>query len=218
MTTRAPLDGFETALLAELREHVVSRRPVPAPARRRRRLTAAVAALGTAVAAIAGALVLRPDPAFAVDTQSDGDVVVTITSLKDADGLEAALREQGVEAEVDYSAEPLVPPPAGAGSTGEQSLERETDGSGGQSTHREGTPGGPDGGCATQDDDGEQAQSTVSVEQTGDGITFTLSNDFVDSDAQISITTSGQDDGPGAISVQMIRECAPGSGGSTRID
>lgn len=219
MTTRAPLDGFETALLAELREHVVSRRPVAAPPRRRRRLTAAAAVLGTAVAATAGALALRPDPAFAVDAQADGDVVVTITSLKDAGGLEAALRAQGVEAEVDYSAEPLVPPPPGAGGgTGEQSLERETEDSGGQLTHREGTPGAPDTDCAPEEDGGEPVQSTVSVEQTDDGITFTLSHDFVDSDAEISITTSGEVDGPGGISVQMIQECAPGSGGTTRID
>ncbi|NYJ00916.1 hypothetical protein HNR19_001614 [Nocardioides thalensis] len=206
MTTRAPLDGFETALLGELRAHVASRRPSPARPGLRRRL-AAGAAIGTAIAATAGVLLLRPDPAFAVDAQSDGDVVVTITSLEDADGLEAALREQGVDAEVDYSADPITPPAPGDGS-GEQSFDTESsDDERGTTTHREGDaeepPAAPCGGVPSAQ---ERERSSVAIDQSGDGVTFTLSSDFVDSDAAIRIVTSG-DEGAAGIMVQVEQHC-----------
>lgn len=206
MTTRAPLDGFEAALLAELRDHVASRGPAPARPRRRRRLTAAGAALGTAIAATAGVLVLRPDPAFAVDTQSDGDVVVTITSLEDADGLEAALREQGVDAEVDYSAEPITPPTPDDGSAG-QSFDTETsDEEHGPTTHREGDAQAPSAPCGGVPSAQDREQSSVAIDQSGDGVTFTLSSDFVDSDTTIRIVTSG-DEGAEGIMVQVEQPC-----------
>lgn len=119
MTTQLPsrtagtpeLDSFERELLAELRS-VVAQRDAAATAaeaasrqgtgRRRPRL---VVATGTAaVAAFAGgSLLLGGSPAFAVDTEADGAVVVRIHELEDASGLESALTEHGIEASVDYS-------------------------------------------------------------------------------------------------------------------
>ena len=41
-------------------------------------------------------------PAYAVTQEADGDVVVTIHRLEDSVGLEAALREKGIDAEVSF--------------------------------------------------------------------------------------------------------------------
>ena len=135
-----PLDPFETALLAELRREVAEYpAPVrtPAPPGRRPRLRvrlAAVAASGVAasVVAVFGLGGSGGSPAYAVDRTSDGDVVATVHRLDDAAGLEKALQDQGIDADVSYDAEgfgttfgtgpdgeplpddQLPPPPAGA--------------------------------------------------------------------------------------------------------
>lgn len=62
-------------------------------------LAAAAAATAYVVVSPGGPAV---SPAYAVDRQSDGDVVVTIHRLEDAAGLEAALAEHGIEADVDF--------------------------------------------------------------------------------------------------------------------
>lgn len=186
MTTRAPLDRFETALLAELRRDVARRAAVSAR-RPGRRL--AVAAAGGAVAATVavGGLVLRPDAAFAVDPQPDGDVVVTLTSLEDADGLEQALADEGVDAEVSYDADAPAPP------EGDFALEDEqTDtGTGSRGLTEEGEP---------PDDDA--CVATIGVEMADDEVTFRLSADAVDSDAVLHITTSGDADDWTGLSVR----------------
>lgn len=88
-----------TAILATEGPRERKRRAGGLTARRPRRLAGAVAA---ATAALIGAITLRPEAAFALDRQADGDVVVTIRSLEDADGLERALADAGVQAEVEY--------------------------------------------------------------------------------------------------------------------
>lgn len=101
------LDPFESALLAELRRHVAEH-PVPQPRRPRHRLRlAAVAATGVAasVVAVLGLGGTGGSPAYAVDTTSDGDVVVTVHRLDDEAGLEDALSAQGIDADVDYDAD-----------------------------------------------------------------------------------------------------------------
>ena len=45
-----------------------------------------------------------PVAAYAIDSQPDGDVVVTVYDLSDASGLERALHAQGVVADVTYVA------------------------------------------------------------------------------------------------------------------
>ncbi len=96
--TQTPLDSFESALLARAAP-AGGRAPGPAsPARPRRRLRlAAVGATGVAasVVAVFGLGGSGGSPAYAVDKNSDGDVVVTVHRLDDAAGLEDALARHG---------------------------------------------------------------------------------------------------------------------------
>jgi len=99
------LDTFERTLLTELRQHVAARSAPAAVARRR--WTLGLAGSGLVSGAAAAAIILsvgaaHPMPAYAVDTQPDGDVVVTVYHLSDAAGLEGALEAKGVHAEVTY--------------------------------------------------------------------------------------------------------------------
>jgi hypothetical protein len=183
MTTRAPLDTFETALLGELREHVVAQNTAStAPSRWRRRLVALVAVAATAAAGFA----LRPDPAFAVDAQ-DGDIVVTISSLEDADGLEEALAKKGVTSEVDYEAE-VQPPPEDR-----TDLEEHTTKDGEAEKGLSPKPDEePTGGCLT----------SISTSMSDDAVTFRFPEAAADSDAVLKITTAGSADGPSSIAIR----------------
>lgn len=100
------LDTFEQSLLSELRQHVAARsaaRPTPGT-----RWTARVAVGGLATAAAAavalslGTGLVGPSAAYAVESAPNGDVVVTVHHLADADGLEGALAAKGVQAIVTY--------------------------------------------------------------------------------------------------------------------
>jgi hypothetical protein len=95
------LDSFEATLLRELRGLVAERHATSA--RRRLRAWAATAATAAIAAAVA-AVSLTSSPAFAVQEQPNGDVVVTIDRLSDSAGLERALAEHGVTAHVEYHA------------------------------------------------------------------------------------------------------------------
>jgi hypothetical protein len=106
------LDSFETALLQSLHEHAavaqhqahLSEPTSIRPSRRRRfqRLAAGIAASAAAAAALVAVGLSGPEPAFAVSTSGDGDIVVTIHDLSDAAALEQALGDRGVDADVDY--------------------------------------------------------------------------------------------------------------------
>ncbi len=99
------LDSFESALLLELREHVAEH-PAPEPVRARRlgrrfRLAAGGATgIAASVVAVFGLGAGGGSPAYAVDQDSDGDVIVTVHRLDDAAGLEQALRAKGIDADV----------------------------------------------------------------------------------------------------------------------
>jgi hypothetical protein len=85
-----------------------------------RRFALAGALAGAAAAVLAvGGLTLRPDAsaAYALKQQSDGDIVVTIHDLSDADGLVQALAEHGVTTEVTYDPEQLKSELENAGET-----------------------------------------------------------------------------------------------------
>jgi len=98
------LDSFDRALLAELRTVVTER--APAPTSRARRVRRPLALGGVAAAAVAafGITTLNPTAAYAVDRTGNGDIVITIHRLDDADGLEQALADNGIAAHVDYEA------------------------------------------------------------------------------------------------------------------
>lgn len=100
-TTQDPepgLDGFETRLLAELRREVVTVRRRPG-----RRLLASAAAV--AAATVAGVVVvpgLGQTTAYSVQEGNAGEVEVEIRRPDDAAGLERALAEHGIAADVTY--------------------------------------------------------------------------------------------------------------------
>jgi hypothetical protein len=119
--------GFEERLLAELRAVVEERAAMPAEGgveRNRRHATGSLHGRapggrrlaprlvfgGAGVAAVAaGVLAVSSgtgdtSSAFAVEPQADGMVRVEISSLSDAQGLEKALGEAGVKADVSYLA------------------------------------------------------------------------------------------------------------------
>jgi hypothetical protein len=103
------LDTFEQSLLTELRQHVATRTSNRTEARTtlRRRWTVGLTGGGLATAAAAVALSLGigvggPSAAYAIESQPDGDVVVTVYDLSDANGLERALAAKGVHADITY--------------------------------------------------------------------------------------------------------------------
>jgi len=109
MTMTDPeLDSFDRALLTELRQIAAERAGTPA---RRTRKRWALAGSGVAAAAVTafGLSTVGSPAAYAVDEQGDGDIVITIHELSDADGLEQALADHGIEADVDYRADAYGP-------------------------------------------------------------------------------------------------------------
>jgi hypothetical protein len=112
-----PKPDFEQRLLARLKAVVVERGAAASaaeaaeaqaatPAWRRRGPRLALGA-GVALAAIAVALIVsaggdNPSKAFAVEPQQGGGVKIKIYSLEDASGLEQALKEAGIKAQVTW--------------------------------------------------------------------------------------------------------------------
>ena len=221
-TTRS----FEDRLLHELRL-VVAEQPTPAaaPAHRGRRLRRPLVGIGVVAAATAAIAVVassgdRTPSAYAVQSQANGAVSVTIHSLKDAAGLQRKLRAAGVPAVVDYAAGgvPCVagatPPEGGAygsvqvekGSGAAPPLPAGTSGSvpgaagaapaGGaqQSFHTEkGDAGGPtfDGPAAGVPTGPDgTVRATSSVKVTPNGATFTIDPGALKTGEHVYITTS----------------------------
>ena len=177
MTTPTPLNSFETGLLVELRQHVAERAADPRPKRPpvRRRVAFATSA-AAAVALTVGGLALRPDAAaaFSVEQQSDGDVMVTITDMSDADGLEQALAEHGVTADVSYNPQLLQSEPEGEGPL-----------------ILRGGPG-PDGENPPARVDLPAHWPGVHVEPAkGGGVTFTLAAHCIGPESVLHLTTTG---------------------------
>ena len=108
-TTRPPagqLDDFEVRLLAELRREVSdSTDSVTAPRHGRRRLAVLAGAAAAAVTAVAGVVLvpsLGPAPADSVSEGNAGEVDVEINRPEDAAGLERALADHDIRADVTY--------------------------------------------------------------------------------------------------------------------
>jgi hypothetical protein len=161
------LDHFEQSLLTDLREHVVLRTdqtPHAVPRRTRRWRWAAVPA-GLVTVVVAGLMLLQPSGAYAV-TSSGDEVVVTIKRLDDAAGLQRALADHGIKADVDYSAKAL--PPAGDG----------------DSTRSAGPTPGPTPGPGTR-------LPRISSSLEGDQLTLRIEPDTIPTEAVLHITTVG---------------------------
>ena len=96
-----PLDAAWSA--TTLQQILASSRPAEQRSRPRapRRVAAAAVAATAATAALLGST-LGTSAAFAVQQDSNGDVTVTVHRLTDAAGLEKALGEHGIEAQVTY--------------------------------------------------------------------------------------------------------------------
>lgn len=106
---RTDLDSFEDGLLADLRAEVAARaaggptrnRTGPRPGRRR--LAGALTAVAAATVTVVGVpALLGPSPAYAVGDGPGGTIEVEIDRLEDAAGLEQALADEGVAADVQY--------------------------------------------------------------------------------------------------------------------
>lgn len=185
------LDSFDRALLTELRR--VAAEGAPAPARRTRKRWA-YAGSGIAAAAVAAfgfsTLGSPAAAAYAVDEQGDGDIVITIHELDDADGLERALAEHGIEAEVDYRADgngPIEAPDAGEG---EGPL---LESSAGGQAEVEVNPGTEIDGIPEDLPCGDFDNMPFDTEMRADEYVITIPPDSAlhDSDAVLRITTTG---------------------------
>jgi hypothetical protein len=212
MNNSPQLDTFESALLTELRREVAEHpAPVAAPTfvrRPRRRLRlAAVGAAGIAatVVAVFGLGGSGGSPAYAVEKNADGDVIVTVHRLDDASGLEKALAAKGIDADVSYDADgfgdfttsnpdgpPPMAPPTGAPGSGAESgtLTQQQDENGP-------TPTGP-GSSAGPDDSCGAADPPATLEQSGDDWVLTIPNGSPLMDRHVEIGT----DSSGALAVQ----------------
>jgi hypothetical protein len=95
------LDTYETALLASLRAHIAAHAP-----KKSRRAIPIVSSIATACVGAVAAVVLWPTAAWAVGTEPNGDVTVTFNRYEDAEGLDAALADVGITAEVTFWADP----------------------------------------------------------------------------------------------------------------
>ncbi|MEU0314471.1 hypothetical protein [Nocardioides sp. NPDC006273] len=187
------MNTFEQSLLTELRDHVATPTPTPvrsARARRARRwrwaaLPAAVAASATAaVVAVSG-----PTPAYAIDESRD-DIVVTIYRLDDAAGLEQALHQHGVAAEVDYDSGASV----SVGDDGGRSLDTGTGPEQGERQQEsDSTADGPG------DDSAPKIEAILSEE---DAFTIRLDRDSIPEDQVLHLSTMGSaDDGLAALRI-----------------
>ena len=154
------LDHFEQSLLTDLRGHVAERAVAAVP-------------VGAGAAATAALFALSPTAAYAV-TESGGEVVVTITRLDDADGLERALAEHGITADVDYSATLPDSPPGGPGRTDESGPA-----DAGPSRHTSGIP------------EQEPARPDITSSTNGDEFTLRIVKDSLPAHDVLHITTSG---------------------------
>lgn len=188
------LDTYEQSLLTELRRHVAERSTTPERRRVRRRWWIA-APVGVA-GAVAAFLALAPSAAYAV-VEDDGDIVVTVHRLDDAEGLERALAEHGIAAEVEYDPAPVPPLPDGgrpdtaAGGGGEQGLE---------------TGDGPDKGL-DEWSEGEEPSGGPVIETalSTDGFTLRIYGGELPDDAVLHITTSGSlDDGVAGLQLDVV--------------
>jgi hypothetical protein len=105
---KTDLDAFESKLLAELHQHVAERSTVDGPTEERQRRSAGprlvLVAAGAAAAVAAAVIVpgLGSSPAYSVTEGNAGQIHVEINRPEDAAGLQRALQEHGIAADITY--------------------------------------------------------------------------------------------------------------------
>lgn len=100
------LDSFEVRLLAELRREVAGAdRPVPTPRRTRRFLAVSAGVAATAVVGVLLVPGLGTSAAYSVSEGNAGEIQVEINRPEDAEGLERALADHGIAADITYLSE-----------------------------------------------------------------------------------------------------------------
>ncbi len=97
-----PLDPAWSAATLQSIFDAADRGRAPAPNRWRRRVLAVTTGAVAAAAVVVGVATTGTSAAFAVEQRGNGDLEVTIHRLTDPAGLERALRERGVDADVTY--------------------------------------------------------------------------------------------------------------------
>jgi hypothetical protein len=100
------LGQFEQNLLTELREVVAERNTVPQPRSRKRLVLAAAGGGLLAAGLVFGLPALNGDQtpsAYAVATNDDGTVTITVNRLEDPEGLERELAAHGITADVTFT-------------------------------------------------------------------------------------------------------------------
>jgi hypothetical protein len=100
------LGQFEQNLLTELREVVAERTAVPQPRPRKRLVLAAAAGGLLAAGLVLGLPALNGDQtsaAYAVATNDDGTITITVNRLEDPEGLERELAAHGITADVIFA-------------------------------------------------------------------------------------------------------------------
>lgn len=104
MTPQTQLDPFEARLLADLRREVADHTSMAGrtPRRTRRPLAAAAAVAATAIVGVVLVPGLGTSPAYSVQEGNAGEIEVEIHRPEDAAGLERALAEHGITADVTY--------------------------------------------------------------------------------------------------------------------
>jgi hypothetical protein len=210
---RQSLDRFESALLTELRTqvatHPVHENATPPMHHRHRHRGRWAAGLAVAAATATAIVVASPggpatSPAYAVDQTGDGEVVVTVHRLEDASGLEAALRDHGIDAEVSFDPAdhlgeitiqdpdsgplPAIPEEGGT-------VERDSGGSG---PTLESSEDGPVTGVERVDPSADPAGcgtgSPATLTEDGDDWVLRIPADSPLQDREVQITTSAEGD------------------------
>lgn len=213
------LNDFERALLPELTTHVALRARAEGATTssqgRRRGARFGLVAAAVATATIGSVSLLSGGgAAYAVDTADDGAVTVRILDRSDAAGLEAALAEHGITAEVDYSGgsavsvlegpdgRPELVPTDDTPPPNQQPVLKDTPNIPTLSTYSSGDRACPGGDlAATTLRHGGDATSPIMVKRSGDGFVIKLTGDVVKegADLQLAIFAGGHTEGVAGI-------------------
>ncbi|GAB3170690.1 hypothetical protein GCM10027059_37500 [Myceligenerans halotolerans] len=190
------LDTYEQSLLTELRRHVAERSPAPDRRRAGRRWWIA-APVGAAGAAAAAFFALAPSAAYAV-TEEHGDLVVLVHRLDDAEGLEQALAEHGITAEVEYDATVVPGPPL---DDGEPVAEDESVATGGGAGFD--TEGSSETGVGVWEGDEPLGDPMFDVALSEDTLTVRIYDGELPDDSVLHITTGGSAEGVAGLQVEL---------------